>query len=45
MTFSASDNSDHVGTKWELKLIQLDDEVLAYERADGVTTRYMRVKK
>jgi hypothetical protein len=45
VTFSASDNSDYVGAKWELKLTQLDDEVLAYERADGVKTRCVRAKK
>jgi len=45
VTFSTSDNSDYVGAKWELKLIQLDDEALIYERADGAKTQYVRVKK
>jgi hypothetical protein len=45
VTFNASDNSKYVGTKWELRIIQLDDEALVYQHADGVKTRYERVKK
>jgi hypothetical protein len=41
----ASDDARHVGKTWEVKLTQLDDEVLAYRHPDGRTTRYERVKK
>jgi uncharacterized protein (TIGR03067 family) len=45
-TCKTSDDPDHVGKTWEVKLIQLDSEVLAYQFPDqypaGHTVRYTR---
>lgn len=44
VTISASSRADHVDTKWELKIIQLDMEALIYECAGGSRIRFERVK-
>jgi hypothetical protein len=46
LTCKTSDAPDRikVGMTWEIKLIQLDDEDLAYQYPDGNTVRYTRVK-
>lgn len=47
-TCKTSDDPGFVGKTWEVKLIQLDDEALAYQYPDqhpgGHTVRYTRVK-
>lgn len=46
-TCKASDDPDLVGKTWEVKLVELDDEALAYQYPDqypkGHTVRYTRV--
>jgi len=48
-TFKTSDDPDLIGRTWEVKLIQLDDETLAYQFPDqspkGDSVRYTRVEK
>jgi len=49
LTFKTSDAPERlkVGEAWEIKLIQLDDEALAYEwpKNPGQSTHWTRVKK
>jgi len=45
VTITASDCPEHVGTKWELRIIQLNDEALICQFPDGSTRRFERVKK
>jgi hypothetical protein len=45
VTISASSRLEHVDSKWELKIIQLDDEALTYERLGGQKIRFERAKK
>jgi len=44
VTINASDDPNDVGAKWELRLIQLDDEAFIYQRPDGAKPRYERVR-
>jgi hypothetical protein len=45
ITFDASDRPEYVGTKWELKVIQLDDDALTCQRPDGSEIRLRRTKR
>jgi hypothetical protein len=45
VTITKSDRPEDVGTKWELRIVQLDDETLTYQYTDGSRTRFERVKK
>jgi hypothetical protein len=42
ITINASDRPEHVGTKWELKIIELDDEALTGEYPGGSQIRLER---
>ena len=45
LTCKTSNDPDFVGKTWEVKLTQLDDEILAYQFPWGGMHRYKRVKK
>ena len=42
MTINASDRIKRIGTKWELKIIEVDDEALTCEYPDGSQIRLER---
>jgi hypothetical protein len=45
VTISASSRTEQVDTKWQLRIVQLDDEALTYEHPGGPKVRFERVKK
>jgi hypothetical protein len=45
ITINESDRPEHVGTKWELKIIQLDDDALTCQRSDGSEIQLRRTKR
>jgi hypothetical protein len=44
-TFSKSELPEHVGKKWELRIVRLDDEALTFEYPCESKIRFVRVQK
>jgi hypothetical protein len=45
LTCKTSDDPDRIGTRFEVKLVQLDDETLTYQYPGQQPARYTRVEK